>query len=66
MSKKEAFMNFANSEKIATGTTATLSNTIGIKPMYIRGALVAATIIINPLVGIAGYGAAFAFNKIKK
>lgn len=66
MEKKERILKFVNKDRIATGTTATFSNTIGIKPMYLRGALVAATVIINPFVGITAYGAAYAFNRIKK
>lgn len=66
MRKRDKAMNFVNKDKMVTGTTKAISNQIGIKPMYLRGGLVALSVIANPFVGVAAYGAAFAYKKLKK
>lgn len=66
MGKLDKVLKVANKEKMVTGTTTAISNKIGIKPMYVRGGFIAAALITNPFVGVAAYGAAFAYKKFKK
>lgn len=63
---KNKILEMANKEKLATGVCGEFSKKLGIKPMYLRGGLVAASLIVNPLVGIGVYGAGLAYKHFKK
>lgn len=66
MGKVDKALQFANKEKMVTGTSGAISNKIGIPAGVVRGGFVAAALITNPFIGVAAYGAAFAYRKFKK
>lgn len=63
---KKNIMKFANKDKMAIGICSDMSKKIGLKPVYVRGGLIAASVFINPFLGLGVYGAGYAYKKFKK